>query len=64
MKTRIFWLTLITAALAIAGDSHFGLLTVGAIDTARLTAVCDNTAQRRPRLAISCLSFTTSRAPS
>jgi hypothetical protein len=48
MKTRIVWLTLITAALAIAGESHFGLLTVGAIDTARLTAVCDNDSSATP----------------
>lgn len=48
MKTRIALLTLITAALSVADESHFGLVTVGGIDTARLTAVCDNDSSATP----------------
>ncbi len=48
MKTRIVWLALIPAALSVAGDSHFGLVTVGRIDTVRLTAVCDNDSSTTP----------------
>ncbi len=41
MKKRIVWLTLMTAAVSAATTSHFGMVTLTRIDTARLTAYCD-----------------------
>jgi hypothetical protein len=51
MKKRILWLTLVTTLTAVissASDSHFGLVTISTLDTARLTAFCDDDAAATP----------------
>jgi hypothetical protein len=61
MKTRIVWLTMITAAASLAAESHFGLVTIGSIDTARLTVYCDDDGSATPTPCDITLEFHDSR---
>ena len=42
MKTRVIWLTLVTAALSMAAEADFGLVGISTFENARLTAYCDD----------------------
>ena len=48
MKIRIAWFTLITAAVSFGATSHFGLVPLGRLDTARLTVYCDDDGSATP----------------
>lgn len=48
MTTRIVCLGLFTAAMAVAAQGDFGLVGISSIDTARLTAYCDDDATATP----------------
>ncbi len=48
MTTRIVCLALFTAAMAVAAEGEFGLVGISSIDTARLTAYCDDDATATP----------------